>query len=216
MKKKNINPVTMQIMSEQEFANIDGRDMMVNGNEDLYALQNAPNKQFIGDTSPFIIKLTNSSAGAISNVVFLNAAESIGATNDGVTTGVTATSGYAGKTYKSILNLLLTGDFDIIAFYIYATTNTQAIESIKFETDNQRGDFGGTTLMPDILVDQNQTGLAFVAKNVTIGKFTKATLSNLEASAVYTIKMYIGARTLNGGMVVESPLPSFTQQKAIR
>jgi hypothetical protein len=67
--------------------------------------------------------------------------------------------------------------------------------------------------MPDIMIDQKQTGLAYIEKDIPVSKYTKATLASMEVGAVYTIKMYFSERTTNSGLVIQSDKPTFTIQK---
>lgn len=211
-----MNPLKAQILTEAEYNSFYGEDMNFNNNDvyanggnDIYMSGVPANAQFAGDSTPFIVILTNTSGAAISNVDFLNAISSFGAVNDGVTTGVTPTVGYANRTYKEFLGLLISTDLVIGSFYIYATTNDQATQTMLFRTDNQRGGALETTVTPDIHHFQNQTGLAYVEQEIQITKYTKATLASIAANAVVKIKLFPSKRSSAFGTEVQYSKPTF-------
>jgi hypothetical protein len=217
---KTMNPIKAEIMNEAHFNSFYGEnaeysnDMYAAGIDDIY-MQGQPQAiENAGNSVPFIITLTNTSGAAINNVNFLNAVESYKATNDGVTEGVTPTVGYAGKTYSGLLAYLLSADIVVGSFYIYATTNAQATESILFRTDNQRGKALEDTVIPDIHHFQNQTGLAYVEQEVIITKYTKATLASIAANAVVKIKLFPSKRTGAFGTQVQYGRPTFIATQA--
>lgn len=188
------NALKANVMSMEEYNSLFGEDMTdvnAGGMEDVFA-QGQPMQQKVIDTSvPFIILLTNTSAGAISNVDFLYATESMWDTSTyGVTAGVTPSVGYSNKTYKGFLSQLLIHDLTIGAFLIECSTNAEATATLLFRTDNQRGKAYEDTVIPKILPTWQQTGIAYVEQEVNISAWTKCTLSSIAASAVYKLTMY--------------------------
>jgi len=211
-----MNPLKMQIFSEAEYNSFNENDVYMNGpaTNDIYMSGTPQTMEDGGNSTPFIIILTNTSGAAISNVDFLNAVSSFGATNDGVTTGVTPTVGYSNRTYKEFLGLLLSTDLIVGSFYIEATTNAQATATLLFRTDNQRGKALEDTVVPEIHHFQNQTGLAYVEQKVTINKYTKCTLSSIAASATYKLKLFPYKRSATFGTEVVYGKPTFIQTTA--
>lgn len=184
-----------QYITAEEYHNLFGSDDVDNaaGSEldDIFA-SGAPVAQKIIDTAnPYIIILTSTSAGAISNVDFLYATESIwDQTTFGVTTGVTPTVGYANKTYKGFLSQLLQHEITFGAFMVETSTNAQATATLLFRTDNQRGKAVEDTVIPKILPNNQQTGIAYHVQEVKVSAWTKCTLSSLAAGLQYKLNMY--------------------------
>jgi hypothetical protein len=141
-------------------------------------------------SNPYIISLTNTTGAAISDVSFLNAGNSIGATNSGVTLGVTVSYGISGVTYSNFLYSLLTQPTKIGFTYIESATTSQLTESIRIDTFDVRGKGAYDTYTPALNPFQQQTTVLIMPNQYILNQFTKLTVSSIGAGVTVTFKLY--------------------------
>jgi len=168
---------------EDDYDDFDGED------DDLMA-SGGGKKKNINYSQPYIIKLDNTTGAAISNVEFLNAIESIGQTNDGVTLGITATYEYPNLTYASLLRKLQNEPFECALIRVSSDEAT-AIETVfEVETKNIRGKKMTDTIVPQINTFQQITTSLDVDAYFTVNDYTKITLASIPAGKYIQYTMY--------------------------
>lgn len=141
-------------------------------------------------SQPYIVSLYNSTGAAISDVEFLNAANSIGAANGGVTAGVVPTYDIPGKTYAEFLFSLLTQPTKIGLTYIDSVTAGQIQKSISIETANVRGKSMSDLFVPRMDPNQNQDTVVTMANQFILNGFTKLTIASIATNTTVTFSFY--------------------------
>lgn len=141
-------------------------------------------------SQPFIVTLTNGTGSAISNVAFLDAINSIGAANDGVTTGVTATYDIPGKTYEQFLRYLQSAPSLIGQVTTASDTASNLRKAFKITTYNMQGDDFSKTIFP--IYNTMQNVLTQVDTNVEfyLNASTQVILTQLAAGSSISFYFY--------------------------
>lgn len=169
--------------------NWSGDGQWSNADADVYAsgASEAPT------STPFKLTLTNTTAVAVTDVAFLDAANAIisgAAGNYGIKTPIAVTYDIAGISYGSFMYSLLTQPVEIGETYIESNQTAQLTKSLKIETYNVRGAGKYETFSPTINPVNNQTLVIVMPYKFTLNQFTKMTYSVILGSASVTFSMY--------------------------
>jgi len=141
-------------------------------------------------SQPFIVTLTNGTGSAIANVSFLDAINSIGAVNDGVTTGVTATYDIPGKNYEQFLRYLQSAPALIGQVTTASDTASNLRQSFKITTYNMQGDDFSKTIFPILNTFQNITTQVDTNVEFYLNASTQVILTSLAAGSSITFYFY--------------------------
>lgn len=187
---------------------------------DVYANGNMNKQGNVPTSTPFIVSLTNTTTSAISNVAFLNAANSVqDTTTFGLPTGITATYGVAGVSYLTFLYSLLTQSAKIGITYMQSDSQVQLLQTLKLETYNVRGSGAYDTMTPIINPFQQQAGVLVLGNQFILNGFTKLTIASIAASTSVSFKFYpvaeessIGGLTGKGANKLSNPKISGVKQ----
>lgn len=169
-------------------------------------------KEKLTSPNPFIIILLNRNNNSVYNVPFLGAAKNFALNrtlNFGLPAKVIPYVGYSNQTYGQLLGMLLSTDIEIGSIYISSANNSQATQTLTFTENTQRGNAKDDTVIPDIHHFQRQNGLAYIEKNIIITKNTVITLSEIEATSIYTLKLFPKSITSSFGSKIEYAKPRF-------
>lgn len=149
-------------------------------------------KAVAGETAqpsqPMIVTLTNGTGSAISNVSFLDAINSTktGASNSGVTSGVTATYDLPGYDYDQFLQWLKGTPSRVYMITTVSDTAGNLRQSFKVFTYNLSGDDFSKTIFPIKNTFQQQTDQIDTKIDFYLTGTTKITLTSLAASSAIT------------------------------
>ena len=142
--------------------------------------------------TPFSITLTNTTGADISNVSFLDAINGImnGASNYGVTAGISVSYDTAGVSYAQFLWAANNDPILVNQILVESTTVAQLGESLKIETQNVRGKGAYETFYPKRNPQQNLTDMLVVDYGFFINGFTKITINKIRTLAAVTYNFY--------------------------
>lgn len=180
-------------LENENFHSADGRqDFYAEGNADNWnadaAAQGSPSQP----SQPMIVTLTNGTASPIANVNFLDAINSTkaGASNNGVTAGVTATYDLPGYDYAQFLQWLKGTPSRIFMITTVSDTPSNLRQSYKVFTYNLSGDDFSKTIFPmkntfQQATDQFDTKIDFYMTGTT-----RITLTSIAGSSSITFYFF--------------------------
>jgi hypothetical protein len=143
------------------------------------------------DTSrPYQFTLTNTTGSSLSNVSFLKAYTSIGATNDGVTAGVTCTFDNGGISYAQFLQQLTNMTVKIGLVYMECSTTSQLTTPFSIGYTNMLGDSSTKSIPPTIDPRQNQTTVITVKVGFILNQFVQLIFSSLVTTNALKLRLY--------------------------
>ena len=214
--------------ADEEFASADGMGDLYaddwngfNDNNDLYVDANCNTNSKPAPAKPYIIKLYNSTASAISDVEFMNAVESIGADNNGVTAGIVATYEYPDITYKSFLQRLANEPFKAGLIRISSSSTTQIEKVFSVEVYNTRGKSYKETFVPQINTFQQISTKIDVEVDFDVNNYTQFKVASIEAgtTVIYTIypkSVASSIASLNGKKAEQYIRPNISGMKMLK
>lgn len=180
-------------------------------NQDLYA----EGGDVEPDAEPYTISLYNSTNTAISDVAFLDAIQSIGTTNDGVTAGITPTYDIPGTTYATFLKFLQTQAVWIGKVYIESATAAQLTKAISIETTNVRGKSASEVYSPKKNPYENITTAMVLDKRFILNGWTKLTIASIAAGATVTYSFYAMKETSSTALLTGKPANKFANPQLV-
>jgi hypothetical protein len=177
-------------MLKNKFQEIEKAEELNSFDNDVYTCGD----EVVNDTTsaPLVIKLTNITASDISNVTFLDAINSIGAPNSGVTANVTPSFLLPGFTYAQFLKDLQSKTYKIGKVIMISENGNTADLLLPYtiSTYNMTGKNSSDTVYPVINTLQNVTTQLETAVDFYITPSTKIVLSQITKSCSLTIHFY--------------------------
>ena len=141
-------------------------------------------------SKPFVIKLKNSTGSDIADVDFLNSNQSIEATNDGVTLGITPTYEYPNTTYAELIRKIPNETFQCALVRMESDDDDSATTIFQITAKNLRGSSYTDTYVPQINSFQNQNGVVDTYTNFIVNDATKITLASIPAGKYIKFTMF--------------------------
>ena len=177
-------------IENENFHSFNSNEVFANGSQWENANAQAAASQ---PSQAFIVKLTNGFASTVSDVVFLDAMNSVDETNDGVTTGVTATYDLPGMNYGQFLRWLMTKSSRIGMIRTISDTAANLRSTFKITTYNITGEDFSKVIQPKLnLFQYISTGIETNVDFYLTGT-TKITYSSLAAGSNITFEFYPSA-----------------------
>jgi len=179
------------------------------------------NQGFTPATSrPYVFTLDNTTAGTLTDVVWMNAYQAIasGSSNNGITAGVTVSYDIPNITYVQFLQALAGGfSARIGEMYLECATTAQLTKIFQIQYTDMNGDQRSINLSPRLDPNQNQTVNLTLACDFVLDAFTKITIASLQATNDLTVSMYPKARASNSrGLVGENDVKAFSNPQINR
>ncbi|MCE5295101.1 MAG: hypothetical protein LLF94_10890 [Chlamydiales bacterium] len=187
--------------ANEAYLNADGfidDDLQFTANEDFFSADGLPmnNGASVPTSQPYIITVSNSTAGSVSNFDVLGAYEylqNVGFSGGSLTvSGVTISSGLSNITYQQFLYQSMNSPFSVGMTYIQsiAGSSSQITQPLTLNTRDANGNQALKTLVVTIDPYQQQNGVVAVKQLYRIDGFTKITISNVLPSAVFQMQFY--------------------------
>jgi hypothetical protein len=151
-----------------------------------------PNSQ----SQPYIITISNASAAAVNNFDVLGAytyLQSTGFTAGSLTlSGITISSNITNVTYQQFLYQSMMQPFQVGLTYIQSVSgsSSQITQSLTLSTQDANGNQANRTLVPTLDPYQNLSTIVALQQAYAIDGFTKLTISQVLASAVFQVQFY--------------------------
>jgi len=151
-----------------------------------------PNSQ----SQPYIITISNASAAVVSNFDILGAyayLQNTGFSGGSLTvSGITISSNITNVNYQQFLYQSMMQPFQVGLTYIQsvAGSNSQIVQSLTLNTQDANGNQAIRTLVPTYDPYQNLSNVVALQQAYAIDGFTKITISQVLASAVFQMQFY--------------------------
>ena len=151
-----------------------------------------PNSQ----SQPYIITISNASAAAVNNFDVLGAytyLQSTGFAAGSLTlSGITISSNITNVTYQQFLYQSMMQPFQVGLTYIQSVSgsSSQITQSLTLSTQDANGNQANRTLVPTLDPYQNLSTIVALQQAYAIDGFTKLTISQVLASAVFQVQFY--------------------------
>jgi hypothetical protein len=151
-----------------------------------------PNSQ----SQPYIITISNASASAVNNFDVLGAytyLQSTGFAAGSLTlSGITISSNITNVTYQQFLYQSMMQPFQVGLTYIQSVSgsSSQITQSLTLSTQDANGNQANRTLVPTLDPYQNLSTIVALQQAYAIDGFTKLTISQVLASAVFQVQFY--------------------------
>lgn len=179
------------VMFDDDFDEFDDDFEEFDDEDDVMA--SGKQRKNVNYSQPYIIKLANSTGADIENVEFLNAIESIGEANDGVTLGITPTYEYPNLTYASFIRKLQTEPFEAALIRQESDDTTAVTTVFEVESKNIRGKLRQDTIVPQINTFQQITTAVDIDAFFTVNDYTKITLASIPTKKYIKFTIYPSA-----------------------
>lgn len=187
--------------ANESYLNADGfidDDLQFTANEDFFSADGLPmnNGGSVPTSQPYIITVSNSTAGAVANFDVLGAYEYLqnaGFSGGSLTvSGVTISSGLSNINYQQFLYQSMNSPFSVGMTYIQsiAGSTAQITQPLTLNTRDANGNQALKTLVVTIDPYQQQNGVVAVKQLYRIDGFTKITISNVLPNAVFQMQFY--------------------------
>jgi hypothetical protein len=151
-------------------------------------------QQDIQTSQPYIVNVTNTSGGAISNFNILGSYQFInntGFTNGSLTIGtVTVSSGIPDITYQEMLYQFMNNPYSVGLTYLQSATTNQVLQTLSVNTRDANGNLAQKTLVPTIDPYQQQTNIVAMKYAYRIDGFTKIIIAQLLGSSTLSLYFY--------------------------
>lgn len=146
-------------------------------------------------SQPYIITVSNASAGAVSNFDVLGAFQymnNAGFDSSGNLTisSVTISSAISNINYREFLYQSMMQPFTVGLSYIQSSNSSQVLETLTLNTRDSNGNQALKTLSPAIDPYQQQSTVIAFNQPYRIDGFTKLTIRSMFAATVLTLRFY--------------------------
>ena len=146
-------------------------------------------------SQPYIITVSNASAGAVSNFDVLGAFQYMnnsGFDSSGNLTisSVTISSAISNINYREFLYQSMMQPFTVGLSYIQSSNSSQVLETLTLNTRDSNGNQALKTLSPAIDPYQQQSTVIAFNQPYRIDGFTKLTIRTMFAATVLTLRFY--------------------------
>ena len=187
--------------ANESYLNADGfidDDLQFTAEQDFFSADGMPmnNGGAVPVSQPYIITVSNSTAGAVSNFDVLGAyqyLQNAGFSGGNLTiSGVTISSGISNVNYQQFLYQSMNSPFSVGMTYIQsvAGSTAQITQPLTLNTQDANGNQALKTLVVTIDPYQQQQGVVAVKQLYRIDGFTKITISTVLPSAVFQMQFY--------------------------
>lgn len=158
--------------------------------DDDYSADATKGQQTYPTSDPFIFTLWNTTLAVINNVVCLDASNSIGQFNNGVTAGVTCTYNIPNIVYRQFLYKLVQSSYDIAEIYIDASLPAVAAQVLQIFYYDVQGGSATKSLFPKRDPYQQSATQIIHRWAFTLNGFTRFTIASLAAGATLQFSLY--------------------------
>lgn len=187
--------------ANENYLNADGfidDDLQFTASEEFFNAEGMPmnNGGGVPTSQPYIITVSNSTAGTVSNFDVLGAyqyLQNAGFSNGSLTvSGVTISSGISNVTYQQFLYQTMNSPFSVGLTYIQSIAGSaaQITQPLTLNTQDANGNQALKTLVVTVDPYQQQTTVVAVKQLYRIDGYTKLTISNILPSAVVQFQFY--------------------------
>ena len=167
-----------------------------------------PNTQ----SQPYIITISNASASVVTNFDILGAyqyLQNTGFSNGTLTiSGIQISSNITNVNYQQFLYQSMMQPFQVGLTYIQsvAGSSSQIVQSLTLNTQDANGNQAIRTLVPTFDPYQNLSTVVALQQAYSIDGFTKLTISQVLASAVFQIQFYPAVNVNPANPLAGSPV----------